>query len=181
MGFTPATGSPFAAGTSATSVAIADLNGDARPDLATANSSSGSVTVLLGNGSGGFTPAPGSPFAAGSGPFSVAIADLNGDGKPDLATANSGTANSGSGNVTVLLNASTAARGLSADPPDQWGQPDRRAHQEPTAPMEPPGPSARPGPLDRSAREPQGRVGRPDRRAYRAPRARAVPPDGPPR
>src|SRR5262245_11287671 len=63
-------------------VAIGDLNGDGKPDLATVNISSDHVTVLLGNGSGGFSAAAGSPFAAGDGPSSVAIGDLNGDGEP---------------------------------------------------------------------------------------------------
>ncbi len=97
-GFTPAPGSPLASGSNPRSVAIGDLNADGKPDLTTANFGSNNVTVLLGNGSGGFTPAPGSPFASGSNPRSVAIGDLNADGKPDLTTANESSAN-----VTVLL------------------------------------------------------------------------------
>jgi hypothetical protein len=71
-------------GTNALSVAIGDLNGDGKPDLAVANRS-GNVSVLVGNGDGTFQPAQ--VFAAGSLAFSVAVADLNGDGKPDLAVA----------------------------------------------------------------------------------------------
>jgi len=42
------------------------FNGDGKPDLATANySSAGTATVLLGDGAGAFTAAPGSPFPAG--------------------------------------------------------------------------------------------------------------------
>ncbi|WP_193789081.1 FG-GAP repeat domain-containing protein, partial [Zavarzinella formosa] len=64
----------------------------------TANIGDGTVSVLLGNGDGTFAPAPGSPSAVGAGPFSVAVGDVNGDGKPDLVTANFG------GNtVSVLL------------------------------------------------------------------------------
>jgi FG-GAP-like repeat/FG-GAP repeat/PQQ-like domain len=71
------------------SVAIGDLNGDGKRDLAIANLNSGNVSVLLGNGSGtSFPVAPGSPFAVGTRPASIAIADLNSDGKPDLAVAN---------------------------------------------------------------------------------------------
>jgi uncharacterized protein (TIGR03437 family) len=87
-GFTAAPGSPFAVGTNPASVAVADFNGDGIPDLVIANSGSNNVTILLGNGSGGFTPAAGSPFAVGTEPQSVAVADFNGDGKPDLVTAN---------------------------------------------------------------------------------------------
>ena len=47
-GFTAATGSPFAVGTLLISVAVGDFNGDGIEDLAVANSSDGTVTVLLG-------------------------------------------------------------------------------------------------------------------------------------
>jgi uncharacterized protein (TIGR03437 family) len=89
-GFTAAAGSPFAVGTNPASVAVADFNGDGKPDIVTANTGADDVTVLLGNGSGGFTAAPGSPFAVGLFPHSVAVGDFNGDGKPDIVTANSG-------------------------------------------------------------------------------------------
>src|SRR5271157_1234108 len=107
--FTPAPGSPFAAGSYPASVAVADFNGDGRLDLAVANEGSHNVTVLLGNGTGGFTAAPGSPFPAGSSPISVAVGDFNGDGKPDLAIANEG-----GNNVTVLLGNGTG--GFTAAP-----------------------------------------------------------------
>src|SRR5439155_24321836 len=44
----------FAAGTNPRSVAIGDLNGDGKPDLAVANNDSNTVSVLLGIGGGGF-------------------------------------------------------------------------------------------------------------------------------
>jgi uncharacterized protein (TIGR03437 family) len=88
--FTAAANSPFAVGTNPNSVAVADFNGDGHPDIVTANTGGNDVTVLLGNASGGFTPAPGSPFAVGLFPQSVAVGDFNGDGKPDLVTANAG-------------------------------------------------------------------------------------------
>ncbi len=97
-GFAAAPGSPFPAGSGPQSVAVGDFNGDGHPDLAIPNANGGNVTVLLGNGTGGFTPAPGSPFPAGSGLESVAVGDFNVDGKPDLVIANGD-----SGNVTVLL------------------------------------------------------------------------------
>jgi hypothetical protein len=97
-GFTEPVGSPFAVGTNPVSVAVGDLNLDGKPDLAVTNSNSGNVTILLGNGNGGFTKPAGSPAGAGSGPVSVAVGDLNHDGKPDLAVANFL-----SNNLTVLL------------------------------------------------------------------------------
>ena len=97
-GFQPAQGSPFPVGNSPSSVAVGDFNGDKIPDLAITNELDNTVTVLLGNPSGGFRAATASPFPLGNDPFFVVVADFNGDGNLDLATANlSGN------NVTVLL------------------------------------------------------------------------------
>ncbi len=86
--FSPSPGSPLTVGGGATSVAVGDFNGDHIPDLAVANFNDNTVSVLLGNGSGGFSPAAGSPVSVGAGPNSVAVADFNGDHIPDLAVAN---------------------------------------------------------------------------------------------
>jgi hypothetical protein len=80
-------GSPFS-GSGPFSVAVGDLDGDRNRDLAVANGFFDSVSVLLGDGSGGFGVA--TNFATGNAPFSVAVGDLNGDGKLDLAIANAG-------------------------------------------------------------------------------------------
>ena len=72
------------------SVAVGDFNGDGILDLAVANyeySETGSVTVLLGNGDGTFSPTASNP-SAGEGAISIAVGDFNGDGIPDLAIAN---------------------------------------------------------------------------------------------
>ncbi len=79
-------GAKFAAGNFPQSVAVADLDGDAVPDLVTANANSDDVSVLLGNGDATFQTA--AAFAAGDFPVSVAVADLDGDTVPDLVTAN---------------------------------------------------------------------------------------------
>jgi hypothetical protein len=97
-GFAVASGGPFTVGTNPSALVVADFNGDGFDDLALANSGSGNVTVLLGNGTGGFTVPLGSPFTVGTTPSALVVADFNGDGKPDLAVANVG-----SSNVTVLL------------------------------------------------------------------------------
>jgi hypothetical protein len=73
--------------------AIADVNHDHNPDIVVANAGSdsndsGSITVLLGDGLGGFHPASGSPFPAGHLPNDIAIADMNNDGNLDLVIAN---------------------------------------------------------------------------------------------
>jgi hypothetical protein len=86
------------------SAAVADVNGDGKPDLVIASScvnvscnpQGGGVSVLLGNGNGTFQAAV-TYSSGGGGSYSVAVADVNGDGKPDLVVANEG------GNVGVLL------------------------------------------------------------------------------
>ena len=94
----PAT-SPEAVGQNPSSVAAANFNGDASTDLAVANQTSGSVTILLGNGAGDFTEVPTtSPETAGLNPRSIAAANLGGDASTDLAVVNLG-----SDNVTILL------------------------------------------------------------------------------
>ena len=93
-------------------VAIADLNFDGKADLVVANSSTsttinqGDVGVLIGNGDGTFQPVvayPASEFGAAA----IKVADMNGDGKPDVVVVNcsafSGNCNGGGGNVGVLL------------------------------------------------------------------------------
>ena len=94
----------------ADSVAVADLNGDSNLDLVVANctincSGYGSVSVLLGNGDGTFRPAIVDPiFGLGVGAWSVAVADVNRDGKPDLLVgARCGTAQNCGNLVAVLL------------------------------------------------------------------------------
>src|SRR3954452_21870763 len=86
--FTQPAGSPFAAGTAPNQIVTGDFNLDTKPDLAVVNSSSDNVTILLGDGIGGFTPAPGSPVMVAQTPKSVAVGDFNNDGKPDFAADN---------------------------------------------------------------------------------------------
>ncbi len=79
-----------------TSVAIADVNGDGKPDLLVANSDcpplnfgpcgQSTIGVLLGSGKGTFQPAV--SYGSSDGADSVVAADVNGDGKPDLVAAN---------------------------------------------------------------------------------------------
>jgi uncharacterized protein (TIGR03437 family) len=83
-GFAATSGSPYTAGSNPTCIVVGDFNGDGFADLAIANESSASLTVLLGDGSGGFTQAKGSPFAVGPHPYAVAVGDFNDDGIQDL-------------------------------------------------------------------------------------------------
>jgi len=89
-GFTQASGSPVGVGGQPYSVVVGDFNRDGTPDLATANAGDNTVTILLGNGTGGFTEAAGSPVGVGRNPYSVAVDDFNHDGTPDLVAANYG-------------------------------------------------------------------------------------------
>ena len=59
-------------------------------DLVVANSTSNTVSVLLGNNDGTFSEAQGSPFSVGAQPRAVVVADFNQDGIPDFAVANTG-------------------------------------------------------------------------------------------
>jgi hypothetical protein len=96
----------------AQSVKVADVNGDGKPDLLVTNylacangitCPKGSVDVLVGNGDGTFQVAQ-SYDSGASDATSVAVADVNGDGRPDLVVANLYGSSLSNGSVGVLLN-----------------------------------------------------------------------------
>src|SRR5206468_8074644 len=100
----------FGAGSIPSSVAIADLNADGSPDLATANPGSSTVSVLLGNGDGTFGAR--TDFATGTWPYALTIGDLDADARPDLVAASS---ESNTYTVSVLLGNGDGTFGAKTD------------------------------------------------------------------
>ena len=68
-------------------VAVADINDDRQPDLAVTHAERNELTILLGDGRGGFTEATDSPFDLGHSAWHLAVTDLNGDARADIAAA----------------------------------------------------------------------------------------------
>ncbi|TSA16360.1 hypothetical protein D4R75_13585, partial [bacterium] len=96
----------FATGNFPGTVAIGDLDGDGKPDLAVPNNGSKTVSVFRNQSSRG-SISSGSfaekvDFATGTWPLDVAIGDLDGDGRPDLTVTNNGSAS-----ISVFRNIST--------------------------------------------------------------------------
>ena len=103
-------------GWEAQAVAVADINGDRKPDLVvgnmgTAEGGGSPIGVLLGNGDGTFQPATVYVENGGTHPDSIAIADVNGDSKPDVLVANLFDSSGGGwhGSVVVFLGTGNGA------------------------------------------------------------------------
>jgi hypothetical protein len=108
-------------------VAVADVNGDGNPDLIETNGTGNSVSVFLGVGDGTFEAQMDFPFGGGQFMSPVTIADLNGDGRPDLLAANWGTSGGqADGVLSVLINIAgltiTSTTLTSSQNPTNYGQ-----------------------------------------------------------
>jgi hypothetical protein len=86
--------------TSPYSVAVVDVNGDNKPDIIVANSGTNNVGVLFNAGNGTFLNETTYTPGGATSPRSIAVVDVNGDSKPDIIVANSGT-----NTIGVLFNA----------------------------------------------------------------------------
>jgi hypothetical protein len=91
------------------SIAVADLNGDKKPDLALTSFRDNAVAVLLGNGDGTFQDVKSYPV--GDGPFQVVAVDLDATGTLDLVSANN------SNTVSVLMGAGDGTFGIAENYP----------------------------------------------------------------
>ncbi|MCD6013653.1 MAG: type sorting protein, partial [Flavipsychrobacter sp.] len=94
----------FAAGNNPDRLQVNDVDLDGRPDITVANFDGSAIAVLRNTSSvGSVSFASFVTFAVGSNPVTVRMGDLDGDGKPDLAVTNRGSAN-----ITVYRNTSTS-------------------------------------------------------------------------
>ncbi len=95
--------SPLFAGYYNSAVAVADLNGDDLPDIATANMYDNQVTIWNNNDAGGFDPS-GTYSTAGYDALSLALGDADGDGDRDIITGSYYNESYSGGVVSILLN-----------------------------------------------------------------------------
>jgi hypothetical protein len=101
----------FITGSSPYDLALGDLDGDGKLDIATANYSSKDVSVLLNTSTSGTVSfADKTDFAIGESALKIAIGDLNGDGKLDVVVTQSGAV------VFILTNTTTTAGTVTFDP-----------------------------------------------------------------
>src|SRR5262249_38246640 len=96
--FSEAAGTPFTVGANPSAVVIADFNDDGNLDIAVANQGDNTISVFVGDGQGGFTPFPKSPFAlptSEKGPVAMVSGVFDNSGKPEIAVLNAATENIG--------------------------------------------------------------------------------------
>jgi len=102
-------------------VAVADMNGDGKADLiaiGSDNSQTTTVSILLGDGHGNFQPVTSQQTVNGPYPSVIGVADMDGDGQPDLVLYVEGALvwlkNAGGGNFAPPVTLATPAYNLFA-------------------------------------------------------------------
>ena len=101
----------FPTGPDPRGLAVRDLDGDGKPELIVGNFGDSTVSVFPNIGQPGIIDtnsfAPAVIFGTGANPQALAVADLDGDGQPDIVTANNNYSTDNS--VSILRN--TSSRG----------------------------------------------------------------------
>ena len=105
----------YRGGTSAYSLIVADLNGDGKPEIITADSVEDRLSLFINDGTGHFGNPQGENIGyVGGGPINapnaqapMEVADLNGDGKPDLLLVEDGLDCCVPSQLTTMLNGGT--------------------------------------------------------------------------
>jgi hypothetical protein len=110
-GFVRSSGSPLSGGASPTAIEAGDFNSDGRPDLAVTNQISNGVSILIGDGAGGFA-SPAQFGTIGQVPWSMAVADFNRDSISDIAVVNLATRS-----LTVILGDGAGSFSATMDSP----------------------------------------------------------------
>jgi hypothetical protein len=114
--FVRAPGSPKAiTGSGSKQIAVGDFNNDGNADQAITSDFAGVVNILLGDGTGDFSSAPGSPVATGDNPAGVAVGKFNADANEDLVIVNQHA------DATILLGTGTGGFTAGAPPPGSFG------------------------------------------------------------
>jgi hypothetical protein len=112
--FAPRVNIPMAGGPN--SIAVGDLDRDGKPDIVVVNAHNNTISVLRNISTGGVITAnsfaPAVSFATPSNPNWLVVADIDGDGKPDVVTANIGDTSHG---LSVFRNSSTSGN-IAFDP-----------------------------------------------------------------
>jgi hypothetical protein len=122
-----AVGTTYAVGDAPSSVALADWNGDGLLDAGVANETSKNVSILLGDGVGGFQfPVVPQVHPVLGPPVAIAGADLNHDGLADFVTADSSAGSIGlvSAGLEVDFNAGAEPRGIAIGDLNRGDDPD---------------------------------------------------------